>query len=165
MTNNDPIFDHERLECPPDIEYTTEQLLPVVVGAHPRAELGDRPWAGKLVRVMRHALRERGQAAGEGLLPLVVSDVWFLNDEALMRQPVIALGDPGVNAASAYFATRLPATYAVENACQVLLDPKLYDLKACLWGVNDESMAAAVEYFQKKWLGPFLEAAELSVDV
>ena len=165
MSTNDPIFEHERLECPPGIDYTTEQLLPVVVGAHPRAELGDRPWAGKLVRAMRQTLRESGQAAGEGLLPLVVSDVWYLNDEALMRQPVIAIGDPGVNAASAYFATRLPATYAVENACQVLLDPELFDLKACLWGVNDDSTAAAVEYFQQKWLEKFLEAAELSVDV
>ena len=52
-----------------------------------------------------------------------------------------------------------------ENACQVLLDPELFDLKACLWGVNDDSTAAAVEYFQQKWLEKFLEAAELSVDV
>jgi len=165
MTTNDPIFEHERLECPPEIEYTTEQLLPVVVGAHPRAEMGERPWAGKIAREMRRILREGGQALGEGLIPLVVSDVWFLNDEALMRQPVIALGDPGVNAASAYLATRLPATYAVENACQVLLDPELFELKACLWGVNDESTGAAVEYFLQKWLQKFLQAAELSVDV
>ena len=82
------------------------------------------------------------------------------NDEALMQQPVIAIGDPGVNAASAYFATRLPAVYAVENACQVLLDSELLETRVCLWGVNDASTAAAIEYFEQKWLEPYLDAVE-----
>ena len=165
MSDPDPIFEHERLESPPGIDYTTEQLLPVVVGSHPRAEFEDRPWAGRLVRKMREMLRQQGHEVGCGVLPIVVSDVWYLNDADLMQQPVIALGDPGVNAASAYFATRLPAAYAIENACQVLLDPELYDLKVCLWGVNDSSTEAAVDYFEKKWLSPFMNAVDLSVDV
>ena len=157
---NDPIFEHERLETPPELPYTTEQLLPVVVGAHPRAELADRPWAGRLARGLRAGLRERGVDLGSGLIPLVMTDVWYLNDEALMQQPVIAIGDPGVNAASAYFATRLPAVYAVENACQVLLDSELLETRVCLWGVNDASTAAAIEYFEQKWLEPYLDAVE-----
>ena len=36
---SDPIFDQERLECPPTLDYRVEQLVPVVVGAHPRAEI------------------------------------------------------------------------------------------------------------------------------
>lgn len=160
----DPIFEHERLETPPELEYTTDQLLPVVVGAHPRAELGDRPWAGLLVRRMRSLLRERGFDLGSGLIPMVVTDVWYLNDEALRLQPVIAIGDPGVNAASAYFATRLPAVYAVENACQVLLDPALLEPKVCMWGVNDSSTEAVVEYFNRKWIEPFIDAVEHYVE-
>lgn len=164
MADNDPIFEHERLECPPDLDYVTERLLPVVVGAHPRAELNDRPWGGRLVRAMRQRLRDKGNDLGEGLIPLLVTDVWYLNDEVLMQQPVIALGEPGRNAAAAYFATRMPSVYAIENACQLLLDCELLDVKACLWGVNDESTEAVVSYFEEKWLAKFVDAAQLHAD-
>ena len=30
---------------PPDMEFETSRLLPVVVGAHPRSEIADRPLA------------------------------------------------------------------------------------------------------------------------
>lgn len=164
MSDSDPIFDHERLECPPDLEYETEQLLPVVVGAHPRAEFNDRPWAGRLVRGMRQWLRDNGEDERTGLLPVVVTDVWYLNDKLLMQQPVVVLGEPGRNAAAAYFATRMPSVYSIDNACQLLMDSELLDVKACLWGVNDESTEAIVKYFETKWLAKFIDAAQLHTD-
>ena len=82
------------------------------------------------------------------------------NDDALRTQPTIALGDPAVNAASAMLSNRLPCAYAIENACQVLLDPELLEPKACLWGVDDESVRFAVQRFQDRWLEEFLDACE-----
>lgn len=157
---SDPIFEQERLETPPGLEYRNQQVIAVVVGAHPRAEIADRPWAGRLVRAMRAGLRGRGHELVDGPLPMVLTDVWYLNDESLRLQPTIALGDPAVNAASAMFANRLPCAYAIENACQVLLDPELLEPRACLWGVDDESTRFAIERFESKWMEEFLDAAE-----
>lgn len=156
----DPIFEHERLELPPSTEYRPEQVVPIVVGAHPRAEIADRPWAGRLARRMRTLLRDRGHDVGEGPMPLVVTDVWYLNDDQLRLQPTVAIGDPSVNAASAMFAGKLPCAFAIENACQLLLDPELLDPRACLWGVDDDSTRIAIERFESKWLEEFLDAAE-----
>ena len=96
----------------------------------------------------------------DGPLPLVVTDVWYLNDERLRLQPTLAIGDPAVNAASAMFAGKLPCAFAVENACQLLLDPELLDPRACLWGVDEDSTRVAIERFEAKWLEEFLDAAE-----
>lgn len=156
----DPIFDHERLELPPTTDYAPEQVIAIVVGAHPRAEIADRPWAGRLARGMRGALRGRGHELGEGPMPLVVSDVWYLNDDQLRLQPTVSIGDPSVNAASAMFAGKLPCGFAIENACQLLIDPELLDARACLWGVDDDSTRIAIERFESKWLEEFLDASE-----
>ena len=89
-----------------------------------------------------------------------MTDVWYLNDDQLRMQPTIAIGDPSVNAVSAMFANRLPCAYAIENACQVLLDPEMLEPRACFWGIDDESTRLAWERFESKWLEEFLEAAE-----
>jgi hypothetical protein len=157
---NDPIFEHERLELPPTLEYRPESVIPVVVGAHPKGEIIDRPWAGRMARSIRQTLRDRGLDSPDGPTPLVVTDVWYLNDDQLRLQPTIAIGDPAVNAASAMFANRLPCAFAIENTCQVLLDPEMLEPRACFWGVNDESIRLAWERFQSKWLEEFLDAAE-----
>lgn len=158
---SDSLFEAERLQTPPDLDFDAERAIAIVVGAHPRAEITDRPWANLLARRMRSVLAERGLAMDRGgPIPLVVTDVWYLNDDVLRRQPTVAVGDPAVNAASAYFANRLPCAYAIENACQLLLDPELLEPRACFWGIDDESLKLAMERFDAKWIGPFLEAAE-----
>jgi len=159
VPHSDPIFDHERLDLPPTLDYTPEQVIAVVVGAHPQAEIADRPWAGRTARAMRAILRSRGHDLG-GPMPLVVTDVWYLNDDRLRLQPTVAIGDPAVNAASAMFAGKFPCAFVIENSCQLLLDPELLDPRACLWGVNDESTGIVVERFEQKWLEEFLDAAE-----
>ena len=158
---SDPIFEHERLEFPPTMEYQPEKVIPVVVGAHPRAEIVDRPWAGRVARSIRATLRARGfDGPPDGPMPLVVTDVWYLNDDQLRLQPTLVIGDPTLNAASAMLANRLPCAYAIENACQVLLDPEMLEPRVCLWGVDDESTHLAWHRFESKWLEEFLEAAE-----
>ena len=161
VMTSDSIFEQERLETPPNLEFDASRAIAVVVGAHPRAEITDRPWANLLVRRMRTILADRGfSMESGGPIPLVVTDVWFLNDDVLRRQPTVAIGDPAVNAASAFFANRLPCAYAIENACQLLLDPELLEPRACLWGIDDESLKLAMTRFETKWIEPFLDASE-----
>ena len=157
---NDPIFEHERLEVPPTLEYEAGRTIAIVVGAHPRAEIADRPWAGRLARMIRATLRSRGLDGDMAPQPLVITDVWCLNDDQLRLQPTIAIGDPSVNAASAMFANRLPCAFAIENSCQLLLDPELLEPRACFWGIDDDSTALASARFESKWLEDFLDACE-----
>ena len=113
-----------------------------------------------LARAMRGALRGRGHDLGGGPMPMVISDVWYLNDDQLRLQPTVSIGDPSVNAASAMLAGKLPCGFAIENACQLLIDPELLDARACLWGVDDDSTRIAIERFESKWLEEFLDACE-----
>jgi len=59
VPHSDPIFDHERLELPPTLDYAPEQVIAVVVGAHPQAEIADRPWAGRTGYTREDAARAR----------------------------------------------------------------------------------------------------------
>lgn len=158
--STDLIFEHQRLDLAPDHPYISERLVPIVVGAHPGAEIADRPWAGRLARRLRAVLRSRGHDLTDGPLPLVVTDVWYLNDDQLRTQPTIAVGAPDVNAASAMLATRLPCAFAIDDVCQILMEPELLDPKVAIWGVGDEGTAAAIQRFEVKWMEEFADAIE-----
>ncbi len=56
------------------------------------------------------------------LIPVVLTDIWYLNDTDLLMQPAIVIGEPGVNAASAHWGARLPKAFVVDGSHQVLLD-------------------------------------------
>ena len=157
---NDPIFEQERLDVAPDHPLEPELVVPIVVGAHPQAEISDRPWANRLARRLRSVLRSRGHDLVGGPLPLVMTDVWYLNDDQLRTQPTLAVGDPAVNAASAMLATRLPCAFAIDDVCQILLDPELLEPRGALWGVHDDGTAAAIERFEAKWMEEFVDAIE-----
>lgn len=158
--SNDPIFDHERVDVGPDHVFQPDLAVPIVVGAHPRAEISDRPWASRLARRLRGVLRSRGHDLRSGPFPLVMTDVWYLNDDQLRLQPTIAVGEPAVNAVSAMFATKLPCAFAIDEVCQVLLDPELLEPRGALWGVTDEGTHAAMERFELKWMEEFVDAIE-----
>ncbi len=148
----------DREACPPDLAFRSEELLLVVVGAHLRSEIADRPLANRLVRLIRSwqaAMLEDGDTA---LIPVVCSDVWFLNDRDLMQQPCIAIGEPGHNAATAYYAARLPKSYVVENVCAVQFDPQFLDGSVCLWGADVRATEAAFVAFVERHLDPYLRA-------
>ena len=98
----------------------TDTLLLVVVGAHLRAELTDRPLAYMLVDRIEGWQQRHVEA--DPLVPLVCSDLWYLNATELLSRPTICLGRPGVNATSAYFANRLPTAFVLEETFQVQLD-------------------------------------------
>ena len=136
------------------MDHTTALLI--VTGAHLDAEVHDRPVAYRL----RETIRERlGALGGEGLHPVVCSDVWYLNNEPLRTRPTISIGAPGVNALSAFLADKLPSVFTIDDRLIVQADLEMSDLVACCWGADHASTAAAAEAFIERYLEDFLRAA------
>jgi hypothetical protein len=142
---------------PDDEEINPDDLLMIVVGATPRAELVDRP----LALTLREQIDRWIDLSGceQPLRPLICTDLWFLNDEPLQSRPTIAIGHPSVNAVSALLANRLPSAYVIEQQFEVQMDAELLDLQACLWGANQRGTASAVNAFTERYLDGFLRAA------
>ena len=149
-----------RRSLPTPRGWRTEQLLAVVVGGHPRSEISDRPLAEWLVR----AIRERLAASGDlgGRIPVVVTDLWFLNDRDLMSQPSIAIGDPTRNAVTAWQATRLPRSLVVDGSFAIHCDPEFLDGGVCLWGEGAAGLDAAFEAFATRYLDRYLRQMHLA---
>lgn len=137
------------------LEIDLQTVLPIVIGAHPIGEIEHRPLGYRLGEV----IAARAMALGEDahrLTPLVCSDLWYLNDRALMERPTIAIGDPAINAATAFLANRLPAALVIEGALRIHLDPEFIDLNTCMWGVDRQATAMAVEAFIERYLVEFV---------
>lgn len=143
---------------PPEAELETARLLPVVVGAHPRSEVADRPLANRLVAAIRQWQRAHVGDADARLLPIVMTDLWYLNDQELLLQPTIAIGEPGANAASAYYGTRLPKAYVVDGQLQVLADLAFVEPSVAIWGVDARATRSALDWFIARQLPGFLES-------
>lgn len=146
-----------RRESPPGRPWRIEQALVVVVGAHPRSEIADRPLAAWLARTIAARLEARGE---RGLLPIVVTDLWYLSDRLLMQRPAISIGEPGLNAATAHHAVRLPQLLVIEDRLRIHLDPEYPRVRACLWGQGADATEQAVRLFADRHLEGFLDAAE-----
>lgn len=138
-------------------EESRARLL-IVVGAHLLAEVSDRPLAYRLRERILHWLDDHADEELPALDPIVCTDVWYLNNDDLMREPSIALGRPGVNAASAMLANRLPTAFLIDDTLQVQLDQEYIDPRACLWGADVQSTASAVDLFVERYLDPFLRS-------
>lgn len=132
-------------------------LLPIVVGARLEAELIDRPLAYRLAQAMR--LRQQDDD-GQGLSPVVCTDLWYLNDNDLQARPAVTIGEPDVNAATACLARRLPTAFVIEGSLRIQLDLELLDLRACLWGADASAMATCLDLFVDRYLDDFLQAAK-----
>ena len=139
------------------------QLVLIVVGAHLRAELADRPAAYLLQREAVAWLNTRcGPETADDPHPLhalVCSDLWYLNNDSLRRRPTISIGGPTVNALSAYLADKVPSAYALDGKLLVQFDLEMHELVACCWGIDAERTADAVKAFSDRYLDDFMEAA------
>lgn len=145
---------------PSDVDLST--IVPIVVGAHPKAELHDRPIAYHLRQHVLNCLMEySGESSVDALpfQPLVMSDVWYLNDASLRTRPTISVGAPGVNALSAFLGSKLPSVFVVDDVMMVQLDLELDDLVACCWGTHAGATRNAVDVFCDRYLDEFLRAA------
>ncbi|MEX2217350.1 MAG: hypothetical protein WD749_01205 [Phycisphaerales bacterium] len=133
-----------------------DRTVLIVTGAHLEAEVHDRPLAYGL----RERMLERLAGAGhEGARVIVCSDVWYLNNEPLRRRPTVSIGAPGVNALSAFVGDKLPSVFTVDGVMVVQADLEMIDQVVCCWGRDAGATRAAVEAFEERYLGQFLEAA------
>jgi len=139
----------------PDQSVHFDQVIPIVVGAHLRAELGDRPRSKRVLEAITSWM-ELHEVDGPPW-PIVCTDLWYLNQVELRTQPTICIGHPEVNAASAALSAKLPTTKLVDDAYRIQLDQEYIELKCCMWGVDDAStdrcIDAFVADFLPTWLG------------
>ena len=129
----------------PDKPVEPSQALPIVVGAHLRAEVGDRTRANQVRDAI--AAWMSGNEIGGPPWPIVCSDLWYLNQVELKVQPTICIGHPEINAATAAISANLPTAKLVDNSYRIQLDPEHIDRTCCLWGVDDTHSQHAVETF------------------
>ena len=143
-------------------EMDLSATLPIIVGAHPRAELEHRDLAYRLGQTIDQMQGQIVANGGAALRPLICCDLWYLNDKQLLERPAIAIGEPSLNAATAFLSNRLPTAFVVEGSCRLHLDPEFIDLQACLWGIDRQATEAAVELFVTRYLAEFaVEAAAI----
>ncbi|MFW6336882.1 MAG: hypothetical protein ACOC3G_07120, partial [Phycisphaeraceae bacterium] len=74
-------------ETQPPIEESIDDKIFIVVGVHLRAEVGDRPLAYELRDQIERWKSEHADVLTDPLEPVVLSDVWYLNQEDLQRRP------------------------------------------------------------------------------
>ncbi|MBK7404958.1 MAG: hypothetical protein IPJ41_10065 [Phycisphaerales bacterium] len=129
-------------------------VIPIVVGAHLRAEVEDRPVAAAL----RSAVEAR-LPRDSGLWAVVVCDLWYLNQPNLRSRPSLSVGRPELNAFGAFLADKLPSVLAADDRLIVQLDPEFLDPVASCWGVDPAATAEAVHVFVERWLEAFVREA------
>lgn len=138
----------------PDNELLENGLL-IVTGSSLRAEQADRPLAYRLKTCIEERLREQSL---DGSL-VVLSDLWYLNAEALQQLPMISVGGPGINAVSAYLYRKLASALVIDDTLMIQMDVELQDLRVSLWGVDHSSTVTAMDIFiERGYLDRFLGA-------
>lgn len=149
---------------PARAEIDPAELLLIVTGAHLRAEEGDRPLAYRLRTLIRSWLRQHARGLNVRLVPVVCSDIWYLNQEVLQKRPTISIGGPGVNALSAFFYQKASPQSIKDQQVVIQMDPEWVDLRVCLWGTDHQRTRQAVAVFTTRFLDGFLRAAVTQVE-
>ncbi len=144
----------------PDID--PQRLIWIVTGVQLTAELGDRPLAYRIERELRDRLGTLLKPPEPGepplLSPVVVSDVYYLNNDDARKGPTISIGGPGMNALSASLVEQLPTPVAIENTLVVQMDLEMNDLRCAIWGMNHLDTVRAVDTFiAKGYLDTFVK--------
>ena len=131
-----------------------QTVIPIVVGAHLRAEVEDRPLAEQIKCAIESWKQQNG--ISESPYPLVCTDMWYLNSVELRVQPTLSIGSPEVNAATAAFAADIPTLVEVPDAYRIQADPAFINLKCALWGIDTQQSQLSVDAFVKEVLGQWL---------
>jgi len=138
----------------PDETIQIDHVIAIVVGAHLRAELGDRRRGYCLGETIVDWMEQHALAGPPW--PLVCSDLWYLNDTELRTRPTICIGQPEVNAATAALSPKLETILLEDDAYRIQGDSEYIDLKYCLWGIDDSHSNQCLEQFIKTVLENFL---------
>jgi hypothetical protein len=147
---------------PPMPDVDVDRLIPIVTGVQLNAELGDRPLAYRIESAAREILARLVDRPAPDepprFSPVVVSDVYYLNHDALQTRPTISVGGPGMNALSASLVNELPTVVAIENVLVVQMDLEWTDVRCAVWGMDHLDTVRAVELFLTKgYLETFLK--------
>ncbi len=127
----------------------------VVVGASLSAELKDEPLAYHLRQVIDH--RGGGHHYRRAL---VVQDSWYMQRDDYHRSPTIAVGGPGANAVSQYFAGILPLVWSREERSYLQVAFEGPFRRATVWGMNADATREALDAFiDQGLLDRFLDQA------
>ncbi len=138
-----------------------DRLLFIVTGVTLTAEAGDRPLAYTIERAAREHLAELiPQTPGEpaALTPVVISDVYYLNNEDIQSRPTICVGGPGVNMLAGTLVENVPMAVAVENVLVIQMDVEFNDTRVAVWGMTHVDTVRAVDLFISRYLRAYLEA-------
>ncbi len=134
-------------------EENATNLIVIVTGSTLRAEQCDRPLAYRLQREIR---RRMGKESF--LQPVVVSDIWYLNSDALQQLPTISIGGPGINAVSQFFFPKLPTALGIDGLLLIQMDVALEDHRCCVWGMDRRKTVQALKVFAEcGYLDQFLQ--------
>lgn len=126
----------------------------IVVGYGILPEEEDRPIAYELKRLVN----TRG-AGAENRSAVVVTDMWFVNQEMAEFFPAIAIGGPGVNAFTAQIYEELPVAFTRDQQLFIQMNPEA-GKRVAIWGMDHHSTRDAVDVFAKDGLlDRFLELA------
>src|SRR5215213_4012729 len=141
-------------------EIDPQRLIWIVVGVQLRAELGDRPLAYRIEKELRDRLDALLEKPPEGelpgLSPVVITDVYYLNNEPIQSRPAISVGGPAMNAFSAMLVDQLPTAVAVEDTLVIQMDLEMKDLRCAVWGMDHLDTVRAIDLFIAKYLDPFV---------
>lgn len=144
------------------IDPETDRLVLVVVGAHLRAEMHDRPAAYRLRDDLAAAIAAcwgRDHPSDPDCPRVVViSDLWRLNDPSLAPLPQVCVGHPEVNALSAFLADKVPPAFVIDGELAVQFDAAVPEAIALCWGSDHTGTARATEEFGRRYLTSFAEA-------
>ena len=151
----------------PDID--PDRLIWIVTGVQLKAELGDRPLAYRIEQEIRDRLATLLDPPEPGepprLAPVVVSDVYYLNNDDAQKGPTISIGGPGMNALSASLVEQLATPVAIENTLVVQMDLDMNDLRCAIWGMNHLDTVRAVDTFiAKGYLDTFVKGVVEQLD-
>jgi hypothetical protein len=140
---------------PSEDEYSDNTVF-IVTGASLRAETMDRPLGYRLKDAVDMRLIDV-----DDWHCIVISDVWYLNNEGFSDNPTISIGGPGVNGLSAYLYERLPTALGIDNVLLIQMDLSFKDRRCAVWGMDHEMTVEAVETFlDKGHLDRFLTCLE-----
>ena len=141
---------------PNDIGYHFEidALAPVVVGVQPHAEMWHRPLAYRMRDQILHW--QETFCDDPVLIPVVISDVWYVNHRAYESRPVISIGEPRVNALTAFLTDKLPVAAAEEEQYLVQIQDSFQVARACLWGNQPNRTQDAVDVFLDRFLDDWM---------
>jgi len=140
--------------APELIDADPDALLLIVTGSGIEPEATDRAAAYELANTIRTRL-----PAGAPRGPLVVSDLWYLNQPAIHRAAAITIGRPEINAASAMLVRRIPTALVIDGRLRIQCDVEGIERRACIYGIDHQMTKEAVLLFRERHLETWMESA------